>query len=159
MEMRNPRDRIWLNMHNTERMARYFSRRSEQLEMRHKMLTFPIALIPIVAIAILQFEWESKYLAASVILLIAAVLELALIHFGSGGDVKAAKIMGNQAARLAEEWRRLWVDQRRDSLVQWIELLEGQTSQITAEGISYRKRLNDECFEEVEYEFAYKFGG
>lgn len=159
MDMADTRDRIWLNMHNTERMARYFSRRSQQLKMRHKLLTFPVALIPVVAIVVLQFEWQSKYLASSIILLVAAVLELALLHFGSGNDVKAARFMGNQAARLAEDWRRLWIDQKRENIVQWVEVLERQTSQITSEGVSYDEKLNEECFEEVEYEFAYKFGG
>lgn len=159
MDVSNPRDRIWLNMHNTERMARYFSRRSSQLEMRHKIFTFFVAVIPVIAIAILQLDLEGKYWLASGVLVVAAVIEIALIHFGSGGDVKAAKIIGNQAARLAEDWRLLWIDQKRDNIVQWIELLERQTVQITAEGVSYREELNDECFEEVEHEFSYKFGG
>ena len=159
MDVSNPRDRIWLNMHNTERMARYFSRRSRQLELRHKTFTFFVAVIPVIAIAILQLDWENKHVVASGVLTAAAVIEIALIHFGSGGDVKAAKVIGNQAARLAEDWRLLWIDQGRNNIVQWIESLERQTVQITAEGVSYKEDLNDECFEEVEHEFSYKFRG
>ena len=73
--------------------------------------------------------------------------------------MKAAKIIGNQSARLAEDWRLFWIDQERNNIVQWIESLERQTVQITAEGVSYKEGLNDECFEEVEHEFSYKFGG
>lgn len=157
MDTRNPRDRIWLHMHDTERMTRYYSQRSRQLDNKHKLLTYPVALLPVLAIFVLQTEWDQKYLTASLVLLVAAAVELALLHFGTGGDIKAAKIMANQTARLAEEWRRLWIDQRRDNIVQWIELLEGQTEQITSESISYKEKLNQKCFDEVEHEFAYKF--
>ena len=158
MDIANTRDRIWLNMHNTERMAKYFSRRSRQLEKKHNWLTFPLILIPALAIFVLQLEWQYKFEASSIILLIAAVLELTLLHFGSGQDVKAAKYMSNQSAKLSNDWKKLWIDQGRDNIVEWIEMLEGQTDQITSESVSYKEKLNEECFEEVEYEFAYKFG-
>ena len=163
MDMRKPRDRIWRNMLNAKRLSLYYSRRTQQLEKRHKLITFSIALIPVIAIALLQLEWEFKYVAAAALLFVAAVVEVAVIHFGSGGDVKAAKIMANQTTEIAYQWSQLWIDQNRDDIMRWIEMLERATQTITTESISHQKRkgenhLDTQCAEDAKHELTLLFG-
>ena len=159
MDMRTPRDRIWYHMHNTERMSRYYARRSRALAKRHKIYTFLVAAIPVVAIATLGFNWEYKEWLASGILLVAALIEVAVIHFGVGSDVKAARIMGLQAGKLSEQWRKLWLDQERADVLSWIEFLEDQTKHVGIESIPYDNKLSAQCHREVIREFATQFGG
>ena len=163
MNVSKPKDRIWDNWRESERRARYYSRRSRHLEKQHKWLTFPIALVPVAAVAILQVEWEHKLVVTTVFLTVGAVLELALLHFGSGGDIKAAKIMGNMNTELARQWRKLWIDQKRNNVVQWIEELEALSEQSTAESISHsvrkgENRLSNQCAEETNLALERQFG-
>lgn len=164
MDIRRPRDRIWDNLRETERLKRYYSRRSRQLDLQHKWLTFPIAAIPVLAVVILQGEGQNRHLTASYMVIIAAILELALLHFGSGGDVKAAKIMGNQTTALAKQWRNLWFNQDRDDIMKWIEAMELLTDRAIDEPISHFKfrgknYLDIKCAEEVNDVLVRKFGG
>lgn len=164
MNIAKPRDRIWFNMLNTERMSRYYSRRYESLKKQHLIFTFIVAVVPVVAIAILQLDLKNKEGVASLILIAAALLEIALIHFGSGGDIKACKVMGNQNAELAKHWRHLWVDQHRPDVLPMIETLESISTQAMSESISHfdwfwaRDKLYNKCAEETNSDFKREFG-
>ena len=159
MDLANSRDRIWNSMHRAERMSRYYSKRSRQLDFRYKVITFVIALIPLAALALYQTEVKYSEWSVPILLSVAGFCEFALIHFGLGGDTKAAKVMANQSTELAQQWRVLWIDQNREDIVKWIESLERQAIAITTESIPYREDVNDECFEETKYVLASQFGG
>ena len=163
MSIQNPRNRIWDNLRNTERMALYYSKRSRQLEKDHKWLTFPNALIPVVAVFVSQQAWESRFWIASIILFAGAVLQLALLHFGSGGDVKAAKIMGNLNAELAQHWKKLWIEQKHINITLQIEMLESIGNQTTTEPIAHHtrkgeNRLNTQCAKDVNHALSIQYG-
>lgn len=164
MNVKNPKERIWNNLRNAERMSRYYSRRSQQLDSQYKWITFPIAFIPVAALVILQGDWENKYELASIILFVTAVLEVSLLHFRIGGDIKAAKVTANQTTKLAQEWRKLWIDPDRDNIVHLIELLEGITVYATAESIShprflFKNRLRNQCAKDANHALSIQFGG
>lgn len=159
MDSRKTRDRLWFGMLNAERMSRYYTRRSEQLDSRYKGITFGIALLPLIALALYQSGLPHTKWIVPVILSVAGFAELALIHFGLGSDTKAAKIMANQTTELAQQWRRLWIDQNRDGIREWIEMLETQEKTITAESIPYREDVNLECAKEAKHGLAIQFGG
>ena len=111
MDTRNPRDRIWINMHDTERLSLYYSRRSEKLVSRQNRITFAATAVLIVAIGLFQIEWEYAIELASGLLFIAGFCEAAIIHFRTGEDIKAARIKASLASEVAYQWRLLWIDQ------------------------------------------------
>ncbi len=108
MNIRDYRDRVWYNFQNAERASRYYSRLSDKLQTRHKIVTFILAVAPVAAIAMLQSDWDIKQVLVAFILYLVAIIELALIHFDLGGNVKAARIMNVESDRVANQWRKLW---------------------------------------------------
>ena len=159
MNSTKPRDRIWFNMLNAERMYRYYSRRSQQLDARYKRITYGITVIPLVAFALFGLEWQYANWVASALLFVAGLCEVWIIHEGLGGDIKAAKIMANQTTELAQQWRWLWINQKRADTTRWIEMLERQTQAVTMESIPYREDVSAECAKEAKYGLAVQFKG
>ena len=158
MDLRKPRERIWFGMLNAKRMSLYYSKRSRQLEIRYKVITFFVALIPVIALGLLLSEFPLPIWIVPTILFCAGLCEIALIHFGLGSDTKAAKVMANQTTEIAKQWRQLWIDQDRHDIEQWIEVLESQEIAITAEEIPYKENVSMECAREAKRVLAIQFG-
>ena len=164
MDIRNPRDRIWDNLRNAERLSLYYSRRSEQLATRQRRITFVVAFPLLISVALFQLDWNHAIWVALSLLFVTGVCEAAIIHFRIGEDIKASKIKSNQATEVAYQWRKLWIDQNRDNIVLWVELLERMTQQITTESISHSKHrgtnpLNTKCAEDANHALSAQFGG
>ncbi len=159
MNTRIPRDKIWYFMHKTERLSRYFSKRTRQLDKRFKLITYVLTAIPALALALPQFDWTYPDWLIPAILVAVGLCEIAVINFGLGGDTKAARIMANQTTALARQWRWLWTNQDRADVAQWSEMLESQLDAAVAESIPLQKSVNDESYEETERALAIQFGG
>lgn len=159
MDISKPRDRIWYFMHKTERLSRYYSKRTRQLDIRFKLITLALTLIPALALALPQLPWSYPNWLIPTALVLVGLSEMAIIHFGVGGETKAAKIMANQTTELARQWRWLWIHQDRTDVERWSEMLESQLEAAVAEPIPLQKKLNEKSFEETENAFAVQFGG
>lgn len=158
LDLRTPRDRIWFGMLNAKRMSLYCAKRSGQLELRYKVITFFVALIPVVALGLLLSELSLPVWIVPTTLFCAGLCEIALIHFGLGSDTKAAKIIANQTTEIARQRRQLWIDQDRDDIELWIAALESQEIAITTEAIPYRENVSRECAKEAKRVLALQFG-
>lgn len=158
MNKPNLRKKIWKLMHKTERLSRYYSKRTRQLDTRFKLVTYALTVIPALALALPQFPWYPDWITPAALIGV-GVCEIAVIHFGIGGDSKAAKVMANQTTELARQWRWLWNHQDRSDTERWSEMLESQLEASVAESIPLHKNTNDESFEETERELAIQFGG
>ena len=164
MNIRQPRDRIWTNTHNAERLSLYYSRRAEQLAKRQRQITFAVSVPLIVAVALLQLNWAYAFQLVSGLLFLTGLCEAGIIHFRVGEDIRVAKVKAIQANEVAYQWRLLWIDQNRGDIVQWIELLERMNQQITAESILHSKKkgenhLDNKCAEDAKHALAIQFGG
>lgn len=159
MDMSKPRDRIWYNMLDLNRMARYYSRRSGQLEKLYKGVALVVALIPLVVLGMYQLKWVHATLVGPIVLFAVGLAEFAIIHYDFGGNVKSAKIKSNQSSELAGQWRDLWIEQDRPNRDKWMESLERQKNALMTESIPFSKRLNDKCAKEVKIELPKQFGG
>lgn len=159
MDLRKPRHRIWNGLKRTERMSLYYSRRSRQLEKKFKGIVYVLTALPALAFGLAQFDWEIPNWVIPLVLVLVGIAQIAVIHYGVGNDIKAAKIMAHQSRELASQWRELWINQDRPNITQWIDVLERQAIVLTTEEIEYDEEVNDECFEEVEDALAAQFGG
>ena len=165
MNISNASDRIWHNLRNMERLSRYYSRRSRQLEIRQKIISFVVVVPLLIAVGLFQTGWENAAEITSALLFVTGICEAAIIHFGLGGDIKAAKIASNQTGELAQQWRKLWIDQHRADIVQWIDVLESLTVRATSEIISHptvnlkrKNYLDIECAKEAKHALQRQFG-
>ena len=146
MNITNTSDRIWLHLLNTERLTRYYSKRSKQLESRQRWVAFSVAIPIFVSLWLYQSDWDGTNTLASILLFFTGIFEAAVIRFGTGGDVKAAKIVSIQTNELAQQWRRLWRNQHRSDIEQWVDVLEVLTIRATSEQISPSRNLKGENY-------------
>ena len=158
IDIRDYRDRVWYHFQNAERASRYYSRLSHKLQTKHRIVTFVLSVAPVAAIALLQSDWQTKQVIAAVILWSVAIIELALIHFDLGGNVKAARIMNVEADRAANQWRKLWYNVDIEEPTAWVDYLEEQTRYMGgSEAIAYDRKLNEQCAREINHEFTQQF--
>ena len=146
-------------MLDANRMSRYYSARASKIDKRYKRATFILVAIPVLALALPNFEFAYPNWLIPIALILAGIGEVAVLHFGMGGDTKAAKIMANQTTELAHQWRWLWVNQQEVDVAPWIEMLERQTAASTTESIHPDKSVSEECAREANHELTFQFGG
>lgn len=148
---------IWRNLKETEARSLYYKERARQLDNRYRRITFGIALIPLVALALFQSGLPHTDWIVPVLLSIAGFAQFSSIHFEWGGDVLAAKIKANQTAELAQQWQWLWFNKKRNDVTRWMTMLKEQGDELEKESIPERKDVRDEMKKKVNEDFR-KYG-
>ena len=100
------REQVWLGILDTERLARYYQRKSDRLRRRNAWLSFSLIISSTAAMASLVSQFPE--LLASVFLLLVVGLALWLRQWDYSGKATAANLFCDQYVALAVEWRRLW---------------------------------------------------
>ena len=166
MNAANPRDRIWDRMVDTERMARYYARRAEMFKASYMRWSFTIVALQVLAIASYQFYpfgGNGPVIAFS-LLVVVSLVQAYLLQYAPSVNERAASTMGLQSGKLAEQWRKLWIDYEnpngsRGEIELWIEFLEDQTKHVTVTSIPYDEKTNEECNREAKHGIERQFGG
>lgn len=171
MNAKNPRDRIWDKMVDTERMSRYYARRAQVLENKHLIWSFVNTILFISALSTYQLDlntlfgiparWPDHFIPF-LLIFASSVLQAYLLQFSPYRYAKASRVMSLQAGKLVDHWRKLWIDfenDKKESLVLRIETLEDQTRHIAITSVPYNEKTNEICDEEAKSEFAKQFGG
>ena len=142
------REQVWLGILDTERLTRYYQRKSDHLRRINNWLSFAMAISSTAAMASLIAQVPE--LLASVLLLLAGGLALWLRQFDYSGKATAANLFCDQYVALAVEWRRLWYG--ADAAEDDIYALQKRQSRITLGygDLAVDRSLNLECEEEAD---------
>ena len=160
MNVREPHDRIWDQMHHALRKGRYYSELSFRLRKKYMWWSFGIFAAPVIALSFVQLTPSStSNIAIPVLFLFVSIVEVYFALSNLRGDISASRIMGVQFHKLAERWRLLYFQYDREDIVEWIELLEDLTNHIAVEHLESRDPdLNIQSMEDANYEFTQQFG-
>ncbi|MDE0144083.1 MAG: hypothetical protein OXI80_19505 [Caldilineaceae bacterium] len=154
-----PADRIWDQMHHALRLGKYYSELSFNLRKRYMWWSLFIISAPILALALVQIiPAEISNWAISILLLSVSLVEGYIAQSNLRGDISASRVMGVQFHKLAEKWRLLWIQQEREDIEEWIELLEDLTHHLKVEHLSSRDvNLNNQAMEDANYDYEQQF--
>ena len=170
MNAKDPRDRIYDKMVDTERMSRYYARRARALESTHLKLSFVNVVLFLFALASYQADLNTLLKLPSdlpdhfipfLFLFASSVLQAYLLQFSKYQYSKASTVMSLQAGKLVDHWRKLWIDYEngnKENLYFRIETLEDQTRHIAITTVPSDEKTNEICNEEAKSEFSTQFG-
>ena len=137
--------RIWNNILDADRAARYFQRIADRYQWRQRIASFVLIALALSAGGV-QLAELPGYVSALLFLGTAGISAWTLLSDYSG-KAAAARAFSNQYEALTVEWKRLWYQETSHEAINDL-----QTRQLTAASgyaIPVDRELNAECAEET----------
>ena len=138
---------IWDGILDSERLVRYFLRRSDRLRLTQQVLTAVLVTATSGAVVSLLGHFHTGVSAGVMVSVAALSVWLYLADYA--GKAEAARLVHLQYKDLAIEWRRLWYSADVADQSDIHRLRSRDTAIASSCHIPVNRRLNEECAGEV----------